>query len=196
MARPFRAALLTAALAVATAGCAAGAAAPSIVATTGVPAPASPPPEPTACPTFGVRLNLASDRLVDVTLASGPDADTATFRLGPPSPDGSAAGLEPEAILGAATPPFSYAQSGSVFDVSGSRFAEIRFIGMTVADPAGRATFEGVRDQETEFRALRQLTVYEEAAGVVAWVIGMSGGGCAALAPGPADTIVLSIEHR
>jgi hypothetical protein len=177
------------------AGCAAGPApASTSEPSRGSGAPAA--PDSTACPTFGVRLELASDRLVDVALAGGPDSDRATFRFGARSPGPSAADGAAEAILGATTPPFSQAATGSAFDVSGSRFAEIRFIGMTLADAAGGATFVGPRDTETELAALRQLTVYEEGSGVIAWVIGIDGGGCVTLAPMADGSLVLDVAHR
>lgn len=153
-------------------------------------------PAGTSCPTFGVRLPLASDRLVDVELAAGPDSDRATFRFDGPGPDDATPAIAAEAILGAASPPFSQAADGSVFDVSGTRFAEIRFIGMTLTDGSGQATFRGPRDTETEFPVLRQLTVYEEAAGVIAWAIGLDGGGCVTLVAAEDGTLVLGAEHR
>jgi hypothetical protein len=146
------------------------------------------------CPIQGAHGQLPSNRLVDVTVESGSTADRVTFRFGPlvASPAG-----DPTGSLAEAHPPFSVATSGAVIDVAGSRFLDLRFDHMVLADDAGNPTFTGSRDQEVEFPAVRQVTEYDESEGVIGWYVGIDGPGCVQLTFDAASNAVrLEVAHR
>jgi hypothetical protein len=117
-----------------------------------------------------------------------------TFHFGPPvtSPAG-----DPTGTLAEAHPPFSVATSGALIDVAGSRFLELRFDHMVLADDAGNPTFTGSRDQEVEFPAVRQVTEYDESEGMIGWYVGIDGSGCVRLTFDSASSAVrLEVAHR
>jgi hypothetical protein len=109
---------------------------------------------------------------------------------------GSPAG-EPVTHLAAAAPPFSGGPSGALIDVAGTRFIELRFSGMVIADETGAPNFNGLRDQELELPALKQVTLYDESEGVVGWYVGFEGPGCVSLLTldVAAGAVRLEIEH-
>lgn len=147
----------------------------------------------TPCPITGTSGRLPSNRLIDATVSSSATSDSVLFVFG--SQVASPAG-DPMGALATAEPPFSSASSGSVIDVAGTRFLDIRFTAMVIAGEDGKPTFVGKRDQEVEFPALRQLTLYDESEGVVGWYVGVDGPGCATLTfNAGASAIRLEIAH-
>jgi hypothetical protein len=156
---------------------------------------ASPPPSasPSAAACLSLSLELASDRLVDARVTSAEGADGVVFTFRAPSPDYQPGENGPRLVVETAHPPFSMAGSGQVFDVSGSRFLELRFLGMQIADETGNPTFGGSRDMEPEFPILRQLTMFDESEGVVGWIAGLDGGGCPTLETRPDGSVVLTV---
>jgi hypothetical protein len=148
---------------------------------------------PTECPVAGLTGRLPSNRLLDVTVASGETTDRVSFVFG--SQVSSPAG-DPMGRVAQAEPPFSSAGSGAPIDVAGTRFLEIRFSGMVIAGEDGTPTFIGRRDQEVDFPALRQVTLYDESEGVVGWYVGFDGPGCATLTfDAGTSAVQLEIAH-
>jgi hypothetical protein len=191
-----RAAALALSLALVAAGC--GSAGPSgstsSAGASGASSFAPATPAPTNCPIPGARAGLPSNRLVDVVVEPGSVSDRVTFRFGPaiPSPAG-----DPTAALAEAHPPFSVATSGAIIDVAGSRFLDIRFDHMALADEAGNPSFTGSRDQKVDFPAVRHVTEYDESEGVIGWYVGIEGPGCVQLTFDAASNAVrLEVAHR
>ncbi len=148
---------------------------------------------PGECPIQGFSGALPSNWLIDVTVTTGAVSDRVLFVFGSKV---SSPGGEPMGSLAQASPPFSAGSSGAVIDVAGSRFLEIRFIGMVIASESGDPTFIGKRDQEVEYPALRQVTLYDESEGVVGWYVGFDGPGCATLTfNAGAGAAQLEIDH-
>ena len=147
--------------------------APSLVPT------ASPAPSVAACTDLPQTGTLPSDRFVDVTATSGPDADRLTFVFGnaslpgPPSP--------PQGSLQVATPPYTRAGSGAPIEVTGAHVVQVRFSGMSLADDLGQPTYDGPTEVEPGFTALRHAVLSDASEGVVGWYVGYDGSGCVSL---------------
>ena len=158
------------------------------------PAPPAPSGSPSAVACESLNVELASDRLVNAQLTTAEGADGIVFTFRAPSPEFQPGANGPHVVLEAAHPPFSMAGSGQVIDVAGSRFLELRFLGMSIVDASGNPTFAGARDTEVEYPILRQLTMFDESEGVVGWIAGLNGGGCPTFEQRPADgSLVLSV---
>jgi hypothetical protein len=157
----------------------------SLVPTSASPAPTASetatvgPSSPAACPTSVATGVAPSDRLIDVKVGPGIGMDTITFTFGKPS--GQPSGTAPTGQLRPTSPPFSMGGSGQAVTVDGQRFIAVTFRGMAVMDDAGNPTYAGPADIHANAPAIRELRLVDDFEGVITWIVGVNGPGCAAV---------------
>lgn len=145
------------------------------------------------CPIEPQDGSLPSDRLVDVVIAQGEDADLVTFVFGdaslPTPPQGTSKGF-----LEVAVPPYAEGGSGLPITVDGERVVAVRFTGMSLSNDLGQPTYEGRLDFRPDLAALRTVVNFDRFEGAMGWLIGYDGGGCVVLS---ADrrSVTVSIAH-
>jgi hypothetical protein len=172
---------------------------PAAPASTGAPAPTATPlstvpttPSPTDCPFNPQAGLLPSDRLTDVRVESGADADRLVFVFDAPS-IGSPAG-PPRGSLSIAPTPYTFAGSGETIDMTGGHVLLMRFAHMSLANDVGQETYLGPREIAPDLPALRQAVLFDESEGILGWYVGYDGPGCVALAQ-DGSSVTLTIEH-
>jgi hypothetical protein len=135
---------------------------------------------------------LASDRLLDATIADTGASDRIVFRFG--SPSGEIA--HSRGTLRRVMPPFFEDGSGAKVTVQGERFIEIRFDGLLIAGQDGSPTYRGERDQWPGMTAITEVAVIGEFEGVMTWIVGIRGRGCVTLGgDAAAGLVVIDIGH-
>ena len=151
-------------------------------------APASATPEPASttpaaaaspCPVERTEGVIPFDRLVDVEVVEGADADLVVFtfeRSPTPPPQGPASGT-----LELAEPPFTHGASGLPIELRGERAVIVRFDGQTLATDEGEAIYDGPLEIRPELPALRDVVNFDLFEGVAGWYIGWDGPGCVTL---------------
>jgi len=143
-----------------------------------VPSPSA-GPSVAACADLPQAGRLPSDRLTDVQVSAGPDADRLTFVFGsmsvPPSPAAAQGSLE------VARPPYSQAGSGAAIDMVGQRVLVIRFTGMSLANDVGQPTYDGPAEIKPDLTALRHAVLFDASEGIIGWYVGYDGSGCVSL---------------
>jgi hypothetical protein len=154
---------------------------------------ASPSPPGAATPCIVATDGaLRSTKLIGVSVVSGDSGDLVLFHFGPDAPTGT---NSPVGQLEEATPPFTLDPSGLPLEVPGSRWARVRFEGMTLYDESGTPTFTGSdRLDPAGGAAVRAVVQEGEFEGVSSWIIGFDGAGCVTVGIGDATTTVVRVE--
>lgn len=158
----------------------------------------SPLPSPAASSSSGACAvvpstgQLPSDRLVDLRVAGGPQADQLIFVFGNPSLPGPAG--PPQGSLAVAQPPFTQAASGARIDLLGGHAVQIKFSGMSLANDAGEEVFQGAPEIKPNLPALRHAVLYDASEGIVGWYVGYDGSGCVTLAR-EGNNVIVTIAH-
>lgn len=131
-------------------------------------------PSGSGCPPYPESSGAwPSDRLTGLGTGAGVGGvDVLEFVFGPPSRPGASAIVTTRETR----PPFSMGGSGEPVDVDGSTFYEFRFEGMLLADELGNPTYTGSRDLLTDLSGIRHVVVVDAFEGVMAFVIGTTGG--------------------
>jgi hypothetical protein len=168
-----------------------GTAAPLAVPNAPTPVASEPPVEAAEGCTVNERTFLPPTvRLEDVAVADLGDRDRITFEFGPGGPPSE------RSSIGPASPPFFAGQSTNEVDVAGDRFVKILFRDMLQEPAAGEVVFVGPHDLRPGFPALQQLVATDEFEGVMEWIVGITGDGCATLAVDEKGGFVtVDIEH-
>ena len=165
---------------------------PTSVPTTGATA-SSAAVSPVACPDLPQTIAVPSDRLVDLKVVPGADADRLTFVFGNPSLPGPPA--PPQGSLQVARPPYTEAASGAAIKLAGRHVAQVRFTNMSLANDVGQPTYAGPTTVTPNAVALQQAVLFDASEGVIGWYVGYDGSGCTALVGGP-NEVALVIAHR
>jgi hypothetical protein len=156
-------------------------------------APVSPGPSTAGCPSLPQTVALPSDRLTDVKVATGADADRLVFVFGnaslpgPPTPPGGS--------LESARPPYTQAASGKAITMAGDHVVQVRFTGMSLANDVGQPTYDGRTDIRAAGAAFKETVLFDASEGTIGWYVGYNGSGCAAMIVGAHD-VTLVIGHR
>jgi hypothetical protein len=147
-------------------------------------------PSPAACATRVDAAIAPSDRLTGVAVEPGIGVDKIVFTFGPST--GIPSGTKPTGELKPTAPPFSLAGSGQAVDVAGQRFIAVTFRGMAIADEQGNPSYTGPDDIKPNALAVRELRLVDDFEGIVTWIAGVDGPGCAAVTrlTGPARIVV------
>ena len=139
-------------------------------------APTSDPANPSAAAcTLPTPGPLASDTLVDATLARTPSGAQLVFTYGNRPPEAVA---QPTLTVVFDKPPFSMAGSGQPVTVAGQRFLMVRMNGMVIGHPNGSPVYRGKRDLRLAGGTIPQAVLVDEFEGVVSWIVGLDGPGC------------------
>ena len=176
---------------------AAASAKPSVIPTVTIPPtvtarPASPSPSSAACVLVPQTFALPSDRFTDISVSSGATADRLTFVFGNPSLPGPAG--PPQGSLEVAEGPYTVAGSGAPIEIAGEHVLQVRFSGMSLSNDVGQETYVGPPDVKPEFPVLRQAVMFDASEGIVGWLVGYDGPGCATLVR-KGTTITLIFDH-
>jgi hypothetical protein len=158
-------------------------------------APTEVPPGPSAgaaCPVEPQDGQLPSDRLVDVKIGSGADADVVTFVFGDAS-IGSPAGV-PMGSLFVPDPPFSQAGSGQEIDLHGDHVVAVRFEHLSLQNDVGQPSYDGPLAFQPKLPVVTDVVNDDMSEGIVRWLIAYDGGGCVTLSRQGNDVSV-AIAH-
>jgi hypothetical protein len=148
-------------------------------------------PSSVACAFKRQTVGPPSDRLTGIEILGLAGKDIVAFDFGPESL--SPAG-KPTGSLSVATPPFTAAASGKRIALSGEHALKIVFTGMAVTNDLGEPTFSGERHiRIDDGRSLREVILFDESEGQIAWYIGYDGSPCVKLS-GEGDRIIVGIE--
>jgi hypothetical protein len=148
-------------------------------------------PSSVACAFKRQTVGPPSDRLTGIEILGLAGKDIVAFDFGPESL--SPAG-KPTGSLSVATPPFTAAASGKRIALSGEHALKIVFTGMAVTNDLGEPTFSGERHiRVDDGRSLREVILFDESEGQIAWYIGFDGSPCVKLS-GEGDRIIVGIE--
>jgi len=123
---------------------------------------------------------------VDVT--SKPGYDEVEFWF---TTSGAGSGVAPSLTVESASPPFVHGASGLPLTVAGESFVRLTFREMIVADESGNATLTGPKDVLAAGAAVREAVETEAFEGVVGWIVGSVGPGCARVIVDPGGRRVL-----
>ena len=172
-------------------------AAASIAAATPSPIPtststATPAPSQAACQTLPQSGALPSDRFTEVRAETGPTADRLTFVFGNPSLPGPP--TPPQGSLEVAQPPYTQAASGADIAMTGEHVLALRFTGMSLSNDVGQPTYDGPRELDPGFDAIRRAVLFDASEGQVGWYVGYDGAGCVTL-DRTGEGITLTIDH-
>lgn len=94
--------------------------------------------------------------------------------------------------LEGASPPFSHAASGLPLEVAGERVVRVRFDGQEIYDEAGNAYYAG--PPSVSYPAgpvIRAVVLEDNFEGVISWLVGFDGPGCAEISSSHDGTVVL-----
>lgn len=165
---------------------------PATPAPTATAAPAASASAAAACAVKPQTGQLRSDRLIDVVTSTADGKDVVTFVFGDPS-IGNPAGT-PTGDFTAIKPPYTQAASGLPIEMQGEHVVQVRFDHMSLQNDAGQPTYDGDLEFHPDLRALKDVVDYDMSEGVVGWLIGWDGNGCATLVT-RGRNVTVSIEH-
>ncbi len=140
------------------------------------------------CPVASTTVVPPSNRLEGVTVSATAGYDEVAFTF---APSGTGSGAAPSMTVESAVPPFVRGASGLPLAVAGQSFIRLTFREMIVADQSGSPTLTSPTDVLAAGPAVREAVESEAFEGVVSWIVGSAGPGCARVTVDAAGARVL-----